>query len=275
MATNTHVHEDNIALQNPNWSAFILLVLLLSLFNSLVDLVPLPRNANTVLQAINFFISVILWADFAYLLYKAPNKRYFMIDQRGWMVLLGTFPILLILRFLWFRWILHKDGYTPRQFLSRIVINKNAQGTLLTVLFSVLVIFEAAVIFILYFEESASGGNIKSLSDAFWWAFVTVMTVGYGDFYPVTNGGRAVAVMLMIVGVALFSVITSSLANWFLSRRSDTPTPTTETTTDPADLIAEMRSILEAQEAAHQETIRELRNRLAQLEEKQTRPDSN
>ncbi|MCB0194720.1 MAG: ion transporter [Anaerolineae bacterium] len=261
-------------MQSPNWSAFVLLVVFLSLFNSVIDWVSLPKNANAVLLPINFFISVILWADFAYLLFRAPNKRRFMGEQRGWMVLLGTFPVLIILRILWFRWILRQDGYTPRQFLSRIVITKNAQGTLLTVLFSVLVVFEAAVIFILYFEEGASGSNIKSLSDAFWWAFVTVMTVGYGDFYPVTNGGRVVAVMLMIVGVALFTVITSSLAEWFLSRRSDPPAPDTPTTADPADLIAEMRSILEAQEAAHQETIRELRSRLAQLEKQNTPPAS-
>lgn len=43
----------------------------------------------------------------------------------------------------------------------------------------------------------------KQLSDSIWWAFVTSMTVGYGDFYPVTVMGRVTGVLLMHV-VPLF-----------------------------------------------------------------------
>lgn len=37
----------------------------------------------------------------------------------------------------------------------------------------------------------------KPFDDSLWWAFVTALTVGYGDVYPVTTGGRIVAVVLM------------------------------------------------------------------------------
>ena len=67
-------------------------------------------------------------------------------------------------------------------------------------------------------ERNAQGSNITNFGDAIWWAFVTVTTIGYGDYYPVTFEGRAIAVLLMLSGLALVSVITVSFASWFLDR---------------------------------------------------------
>lgn len=67
-------------------------------------------------------------------------------------------------------------------------------------------------------EHQVSGANITSFGNAVWWAFVTVTTIGYGDFYPVTFEGRAIAVLLMLSGIALVSVVTVTFASWFLTR---------------------------------------------------------
>lgn len=67
-------------------------------------------------------------------------------------------------------------------------------------------------------EHKAPGANITNFGDAVWWAFVTITTIGYGDYYPVTFEGRAIAVLLMLSGLALVSLITISLGSWFLSR---------------------------------------------------------
>lgn len=67
-------------------------------------------------------------------------------------------------------------------------------------------------------EHLAPGANIKQFGDAAWWAFVTLATVGYGDYYPVTFEGRMIAVFLMIAGLAFVSVIAVSIATMFLSR---------------------------------------------------------
>ena len=67
-------------------------------------------------------------------------------------------------------------------------------------------------------EHSAPGANITNFGDAIWWAFVTITTIGYGDYYPVTFEGRAIAVLLMLSGIALVSVLTVSFASWFLDR---------------------------------------------------------
>lgn len=86
-----------------------------------------------------------------------------------------------------------------------------------------------------YFEASASNGNIKSFSDAFWWTGETVSTVGYGDYYPVTVGGRLVAWALFINGVAVISVITGSLAQSFSSGGGFTKPKGSKTTPTAAD----------------------------------------
>jgi voltage-gated potassium channel len=67
-------------------------------------------------------------------------------------------------------------------------------------------------------EHRVTGANILSFGDSLWWAFVTVTTIGYGDFYPITFEGRAIAVLLMLSGLALVSVITVTFASWFLGR---------------------------------------------------------
>jgi voltage-gated potassium channel len=80
--------------------------------------------------------------------------------------------------------------------------------TLLLVLGAVLVV---------YFESRDPQANINSFGDALWWGGETVSTVGYGDFYPVTVGGRLVAAVLFVNGVALLSIITAGLAQNFTS----------------------------------------------------------
>ncbi len=66
---------------------------------------------------------------------------------------------------------------------------------------------------------SVEGGvmsSIHSFSDALWWAFETITTVGYGDMVPVTLAGRAVAVVLMLGGIAFFSGVTANLASFLI-----------------------------------------------------------
>ena len=67
-------------------------------------------------------------------------------------------------------------------------------------------------------EHKAPGANILNFGDSIWWAFVTICTIGYGDYYPVTFEGRSIAVLLMVAGLAFISVITVSVATMFLNR---------------------------------------------------------
>lgn len=75
-----------------------------------------------------------------------------------------------------------------------------------------------AALAVLDAERGHPGANIENFGDAVWWAFVTITTVGYGDFYPVTAWGRIVAVLLMCGGVAVVGVVTATFASWVIEK---------------------------------------------------------
>jgi voltage-gated potassium channel len=66
------------------------------------------------------------------------------------------------------------------------------------------------------FERNHPDGTFSNAGEALWWAVVTSTTVGYGDYAPVSSEGRAVAVVLMLVGIGLLSVVTANVAAFFV-----------------------------------------------------------
>jgi voltage-gated potassium channel len=61
-------------------------------------------------------------------------------------------------------------------------------------------------------EHNQPGANITRLVDAFWWAVVTITTVGYGDYYPVTAVGRIIAIFVMFSGIGIVVSVLGSLS---------------------------------------------------------------
>ena len=102
-------------------------------------------------------------------------------------------------------------------FLSRVGKTLNARINIYVGVILPLLIYVCAL-GVYDAEHKAPGANILNFGDSIWWAFVTICTIGYGDYYPVTFEGRAIAVLLMVAGLAFISVITVSVATMFLNR---------------------------------------------------------
>jgi voltage-gated potassium channel len=66
-----------------------------------------------------------------------------------------------------------------------------------------------------YHAEHPTNPEFATVGDALWWGIVTLTTVGYGDIVPKTTGGRWVAVVIMITGIAVLGLLAGSLASFF------------------------------------------------------------
>ena len=121
-----------------------------------------------------------------------------------------------------------------------------------------------AVVFVSAFfmwrvEYDAPGATITTYGNAIWWAIVTTTTVGYGDYTPVTQVGRGIAILVMMVGIGLIGTVSATVAAWFVTRPSEGEQPSTSASPEvladlaladgsQSELIARMDSLAAQQE---------------------------
>jgi voltage-gated potassium channel len=82
-----------------------------------------------------------------------------------------------------------------------------------------LLVLDGAIMVYL-FERNAPHSTIHTLGESVWWALVTVTTVGYGDYTPVTVDGRITAVFIMFTGLLTLAVVTAQVASSFVAQGS-------------------------------------------------------
>jgi voltage-gated potassium channel len=72
-----------------------------------------------------------------------------------------------------------------------------------------------AAVGIYYFENPAQPEQFKSIFHSLWWAVTTLTTVGYGDMYPITTGGKVFATFIVFIGLGLVAIPSGLLATAF------------------------------------------------------------
>jgi voltage-gated potassium channel len=243
-------------LKSTTYEFFMLAMAILSIANlPLLIVFPWGSQSWQLVMFVEGALTLVFVIDFAYRLKTASSKWGYFYRQKGFLDLLSCVPSLRIFRL--FRIvravrIVRRLG-GPRVF--RELRQELASGALYLVIFVGILVLEVCGLLELYFEEDAPGANITTAGDALWWGYVTATTVGYGDQYPVTTGGRLTGLIMLTVGVALFATFSGFLASTFLSPRQ----PKAKETTPE---LAELRALLDQQEA----TTHELRAKLEQLE---------
>jgi len=91
--------------------------------------------------------------------------------------------------------------------MKLVILSSESFPVAMSLVFGVVFIFGASA----YLLEHPHNPGFAEISDGLWWAFVTLTTVGYGDIYPITSGGRIVAVFTMLFGITIYSLMIANL----------------------------------------------------------------
>lgn len=93
-----------------------------------------------------------------------------------------------------------------------------SHNSLIKALAAIFVLAFTAAILVSYFEQGINPA-FQHITSGFWWAIVTMTTVGYGDMVPQTGPGRLVATLVMLSGVVLLSVFTAAVSTNVITNR--------------------------------------------------------
>ncbi len=190
-----------------------------------------PQN-KLVIQYADIIIAFIFLADFLYSFAHAAHKKLFF--KKRWWELLAAIPItshttqaLRILKLE--RIVAIVESLQIVRLAVRVKMLADASWRfaheiyIFYVVTVVAIILNVSALGFFYFEYPANPA-VHSFWDSLWWAISTMTTTGYGDIYPITTGGRIVAIMVMLMGLsvlgALVALIDSYVIKAYLFRRT-------------------------------------------------------
>jgi len=173
----------------------------------------LPAAVDSTCAAVNAVIWALFAVDLLVRITLAPRKVHYL-SRHPLDVLTVVLPVVRPLRVL-------------RIFTAGHLLLTRGRGLIRTgqaIVFAATVLILVGALAMLDAERSDPDANIATFPDALWWAMTTVTTVGYGDRFPVTGVGRAVAASLMLVGISLLGVVTAAVAAWFIREDAEETT---------------------------------------------------
>lgn len=215
--------EDTDTLSGRRFDLFIQLLIILSLISFTIE--TLQNLPDTLRYALNVFeIVTVLIFTIEYILrvVVADSKRKFIFSFYGVIDLLAILPFYLatgvdlrslrILRlFRLFRILkLFRFSETLQRFQTVFIKVKSELALFAIAAFFLLYLSSVGIY---YFEHEAQPENFGSIFHCLWWSVATLTTVGYGDVYPVTVGGKIFTSFIVLIGIGIVAVPTGILAS--------------------------------------------------------------
>lgn len=223
--SSTHIEHSNA------YNIFILVLTIISLVFMAAMFLPLDEETIGLLQFYDNLICVIFLIDFTLNLRAAAKKSDYFIKERGWLDLIGSIPslgvafkysgILRLARLSRVARILRiLRGENKEALFKDIIQHRNQYTGVIAILLTIVVLALTSVL-VLQFESQSPEASIRTGWDAFWYSIVTITTVGYGDYYPVTVGGRITAMFIMSAGIGIIGVLASLMSSLLVGSQPD------------------------------------------------------
>lgn len=202
------------------WERLVVVATLVSVLILLYwEIFDLPPAVDAMLTTIDVGLCTLFVIDFAVRFQRAKGFRGRFV-RRHWVDLVGAVPFVGPLRAARFIRVLRIIRLVA---LVRRMIRRYDLPLLPTATFAYTFLVAAGVWLgaaAIFFElEHGKNENVRDFADALWWSMTTLSTVGYGDLYPITPGGRVVAVITMVVGVGVLGTLAATIATAFLEVR--------------------------------------------------------
>lgn len=161
------------------------------------------------LSWLDWFTYGVFAVDFLVRLYVSRPRGRFLAQH--WLDLLALLPVSLLVPVLrWYR--------AVRGFIMLRRYSDFFHGVFLRHGFAYIVAVTFGLVIGGAYAIQRVEPGLGNFGDALWWSFVTTTTVGYGDIAPKTAAGRAVAVVLMLLGIGFIGLFTGTVATFFVER---------------------------------------------------------
>ncbi|MCB1635466.1 MAG: ion transporter [Xanthomonadales bacterium] len=210
--------------------ALALLILASVVAFSLETLPSLSSRVRESLALFEVFVVVVFTAEYMYRLYAAPKRLRFVFGFYGIVDLLAILPFYLglvvdlrsirLLRVLRMVRLLKLARYNAALLRLATALRASKDELLVSMVILAIALYLAAF-GIYHFEHDAQPDKFSSIFDALWWAVATVSTVGYGDVYPVTVGGRVFTFFVLVISLGIIAIPTSIFATALLAVRKN------------------------------------------------------
>ena len=214
---------------------FIQVLIVISIITFSIETLPdLKPHTREILHSIEIFCVIIFTVEYLARIYIAEKKLKFIFSFFGIIDFLAILPFYLsfgfdlrslrILRlFRLFRLLKLVRYNRAMQHFGRAMVVAKEQIILFMSITVILIYFAAVGIY--YFEHEAQPDKFSSIFDSLWWSIVTLTTVGYGDVYPITMGGRLFTFLILLIGLGIVAIptgiISSSMTKVFEERHEE------------------------------------------------------
>lgn len=191
-------------------------MIILSLVSFSIETLPdLSADSRKILKAIEIICIAVFTVEYIARITVATNKPAFIFSFFGIIDALAILPFYLatgldlrsIRSFRLLRLVrimkLARYNAAAKRFHRAFII---AKEEIVLFLFASLIVLYLAAVGIYHFENPAQPEKFSSIFHSLWWAVTTLTTVGYGDMYPVTAGGRLFTFFVLVIGLGIVAI---------------------------------------------------------------------